>query len=336
MPSHISHAILAEDLADTLGDVADAHRALLVAGAQGPDFFLHNHHRRPRGFRYGALLHRKGNAALLVSLARSSACSTRAPEIAAYALGYLSHVWLDRIAHPFINWHAGWRGKPDNHPERPMMHAFLERIIDVQLLRDSRDQRVADYRFVDRLPDSIATFSQLRPDLEAAIRAALVSTGGDARLSRRLLNALYDSLAFYRFTESPDEEYFRVARERERSGEISGRWLSLVHPPESLLTVDALNRSRTEWAHPCRPEQRSTASLPELVKQAREASLECWKLWQAAAARPSEQQFVALHRAIGEENLNDGITADPPCRRRDCDPLPLLELYASIKRAFER
>lgn len=215
------------------------------------------------------------------------------------------------------------------------MHAFLERLIDVQYLRHSRDQSVAQFRFVDRLPERITAFSHLRPALETSIRAALVSAADDTRLSRRLLNALYDSLGFYRFTESPDDRYFRVARDRERRGEISGRWLSLVHPPEALIPFDVLNRAGAAWAHPCRPSTGSTRSIPELVAEAATRTRVCWELWERAAHAPDPRHIRELQDAIGVENLNDGITGDPPCRRETCEPFPLIELYASIKRAVE-
>ena len=342
MPSHISHALLAEDVAGDVGALTgvdpaptDRLRAILVTGAQGPDFFLHNHRRKPRGFRYGALLHRKGNAPLLASLAHSAATGDR-EDLSAYAVGYITHVWLDRLAHPYINWSAGWRGTPDSHPDRPAMHAFLERLIDVQYLRRHSDLSVAQYRFVDRLPRRAADFFRMRPALVDALRAALVSAADDSQLPRRLLNALHDGLGFYRYTEAPPERYFVLARHRERRGEVSSRWLSLVHPPESLISVDALNREHREWAHPCDDARRSRQSFEELVAGARERSVRSVTIWQRAVDHADAEHLRAILDDIGPENLNDGIVEDPPCRRTVCAPLPLIELYEEIKLHFER
>jgi hypothetical protein len=308
----------------------------MIAGAQGPDFFLHNHRRKPRGFRYGALLHRKGNASLLTSLAAAAHDGDHAIDLTAYALGYISHVWLDRIVHPYINWSAGWRGYPDSHPDRPAMHAFLERIIDVQLLRHLRDERVAEYNFARRLPRHGSDFFRMRPYLIDAIRDSLVSAADDDQLPRRLLNALHDGLSFYRFTESPDERYFTVARYRERTQEISPRWLSLVHPPEELLRIDGLNLAHRRWCHPCDAETVSHESVVELYDRARLRTIQSARRWLAAAAEPSRTLLSAVSEDIGEMNLNDGIVGDPPCRRTFCEPLPLIELYHEIKRRYER
>lgn len=340
MPSHISHALLAEDVLRhiTTPRISKDPRlqAIIVAGAQGPDFFLHNHRRTPRGFRYGALLHRKGNAPLLQSLAKSAATADCPDDLTAYALGYITHVWFDRIAHPYINWSAGWRGTPDNHPDRPAMHAFLERLIDVQLLRSRRDQSVRDFAFARRLPHHASDFFRMRGYLVTALRAALVSAADDSQLPRRLLNALHDSLAFYKFTEAPDTSYFMTARLRERQGEISSRWLSIVHPPEDAITVDALNRQHRRWSHPCDPHRNSIADMPSLFKRARERSIATFGTWKQAVHEPTDENLHAIGEDVGSENLNDGITSDPPCRRTYCEPLPLVELYRDIKHRFDR
>ncbi|MFW5695207.1 MAG: hypothetical protein ACOCYB_08555 [Alkalispirochaeta sp.] len=340
MPSHISHALLAEQVfrdVDSPPIVWDARvRAILVAGAQGPDFFLHNHRRTPRGYRYGALLHRKGNAPLLRSLAESSATAQCRDDLTAYALGYITHVWFDRMAHPYINWSAGWRGVPDTHPDRPAMHAFLERLIDVQLLRELRDQSVREFGFAGRLPRRASDFFRMRGYLVSALQAALVSAAGDSQLPRRLLNALHDSLAFYKFTEAPDSSYYVRARARERRGELSSRWLSIVHPPEETITVDALNLQHRPWSHPCDPQRHATADIPALFEAARARSVSSFKTWFRAVREPSESNFQDIIEDIGAENLNDGITADPPCRRTYCEPLPLIDLYWDIKHRMDR
>ncbi|MFO8042019.1 MAG: hypothetical protein R6U25_02350 [Alkalispirochaeta sp.] len=348
MPSHISHALLADEVLSRVGaeglrvvnspEIAGDPRvrAILTAGAQGPDFFLHNHRRLPRGFRYGALLHRKGNAPLLRSLAESTAIAECPEDLTAYALGYITHVWFDRLAHPYINWSAGWRGTPDNHPDRPAMHAFLERLIDVQLLRLRKDQSVRQFAFAQRLPRRASDFFRMRGYLVAALQAALVSAADDSQLPRRLLNALHDSLAFYKFTEAPSERYFTVARLRERRGEVSSRWLAIVHPPEEQITVDALNLEHRRWAHPCDPERTSAADMGDLFDQALSRSVTTFETWSLAVQEPSEAHLQAIEEDVGAENLNDGIATDPPCRRTYCEPLPLIELYHELKARFDR
>ena len=196
---------------------------------------MHNHRRTPRGFRYGALLHRKGNDLLLAHVAAQIATlrnRIRREQALAVAFGYISHVWLDRIVHPYINYHAGWRGMPDRDAQRPAMHAFLERLIDVQLLDQLRGCSVQGYNFYQRLPLFQSSAAFLLPVITDAIRAALVSAETDARLHTRLGNALRDALSYYQRTSTLDADYF-AARDARNCAERLGfaGWPSSIHRP---------------------------------------------------------------------------------------------------------
>lgn len=353
MPSHISHALLVEELISRGlpgGQFVPAPpptlpiAPILYLAAQGPDPFLHNHRRRPRGFRYGALFHRKGNEEFLGSLAQTVRADPGASErgwLAAWALGHISHVWMDRVLHPYINWSAGWRGVPDVHPDRPAMHAFLERLIDVKLLRHLRDCDVASWDFASRLPPASTELRRLSRTLTGAIRKSLVSAMDDDRLWRRLANAWADAYGLYRHTSRPDERYLSEGVRSERAGRLKARWLSIVHPPEALITVDVLNLERRSWSHPCGDSDGTTDNLEsnetviDLFERALAATEVSWRAWLDAAGLASSPPVDVTARPattiVGHENLNDGRTGDPPCHRVKADPLPLVELFNSIK-----
>lgn len=356
MPSHISHALLVEDLLGAAGgeigfdtknppESTIAHitadpraRSIAVLGAQGPDLFLHNHRRKPRGFRYGALLHRHGNADLLDSLALSAARedSEAATATVAYSIGYITHIHLDRVCHPYINWSAGWRGTPDRDMDRPAMHPFLERCIDSVFLLQQRGQRVPEFDFYGRLPERRVDLFALRRNIVVALQTALRSAPDDSRIERRIANAFADAYGFYRNTNAPTDDYFREARARERRGIVHHRWLSLVHPPAELVSVDVLNLNRRTWAHPCDESRRSDWSFLELYREALTRSVATVRLFLARVHEPElPASGKALAASVGPWNLNDGITDDPPCRRTYCDPLPLLELYHEIKSFYD-
>lgn len=349
MPSHISHALLVEellddgarsDLTDTLFSAIakdDRSRSIAVLGAQGPDIFLHNHRRKPRGYRYGALLHRHGNAELLDSLAVSAASEDTGGDMTttAYAVGYISHIHLDRVCHPYINWSAGWRGTPDRHTDRSAMHAFLERCIDSVFLMDTRGISVPAFDFLSHLPARGIDLVGLRRNIVTALQTALRSAPDDSRIERRIANAFNDAYGFYRHTNIPDEAYFREARAMERRGTLRPRWLSLVHPPASIVSVDVLNRSHRTWAHPCDNSRKSDMSFLEMYAEALKRSRETIQAFLTVVREPLEKNRTTLKNSVGPWNLNDGIQADPPCTRRYCDPLPLLELYAEIKSRYD-
>lgn len=349
MPSHISHALLIEELLSDVAEKNDADpllcsiaaderaRSIAVLGAQGPDIFLHNHHRKPRGFRYGALLHRRGNALLIESLAISAAAQDQAMTTAtvAYAIGYLTHVHLDRVCHPYINWSAGWRDVPDRHPDRSAMHPFLERCIDSVFLQRKRSMGVSEFDFLGRLPQRGVDLFALRRTIITALQTALRSAGDDERIERRIANAFNDAYGFYRHTNLPNDAYFREARSRERRGTVHRRWLSVVHPRADLVTVDVLNEDARGWAHPCDSTITTDRGFKELYDEALSRSIAVVPLLLGVVRDPGEPHRAALREAIGPWNLNDGIATDPPCRRVYCDPLPLLELYAEIKSFYD-
>ena len=131
--------LFAEDLVrSTTGDRSAWAQPLLCFGAQGPDFFFHNGLTRPSGRTFGARLHRHRFGRFVAEVLRSS--PTPVPlELRLYMLGFITHAFLDRATHPFIDYFAGWED-----PERPetaryfRCHAFMERILDVVALQRRR------------------------------------------------------------------------------------------------------------------------------------------------------------------------------------------------------
>ncbi|MFW6338588.1 MAG: zinc dependent phospholipase C family protein [Alkalispirochaetaceae bacterium] len=320
MASHIAHLLFAEESATRAGMSLDRTVPLYVLGAQGPDLFLHSQRRKPRAIQYGGLFHRKGFGSLVARLAEGSRDAT------AYAAGFLTHIVLDRVSHPFINYFAGWwdRDRPETKAYQ-QMHPFLERLIDVELLQRREGihpKEIAFHRLVDcgsELPESF-----LR-ELCDALRKSVDSAARDQELRERVRNAYADSRGYYRHTSGVDEAYLREARRREETGEISDRWLSLVHPPSLPYELDVLNLSHRKWCHPC-----------DSTLDSQDSFLDLWQrgVPQAASLLEtlSEGDTVKLEREIGDRNLNDGIYGATPCRRRHMGPLPLRELYDQIRK----
>ncbi len=344
MPSQLAHALFADEVARTHLDpdlsrtVTTVHRAFLLLGAQGPDLFLHGVRRKPRGVYYGTILHRKGNAPFLAELALGMAQDL---DIFAYLLGWISHVALDRALHPFVNYHAGWRGVPDKHPDRRFMHAFLERCMDVQIVRDRRGVSVDAFPFYP----AIAHLQEIPPTLAKLIVPTLRSTlrpaREDAELERRVANAYLDMIGFYAFMNHTPRRYFVQARRRELSGEFSGRWLSVAHPLPEWLLFDTLNSDHRWWHHPCPDAGSSNASVRDLWGAAMADARAPCRALAHAWDQPHSSSFRStavreLQEAVGDRNLNDGLPGEYTCLREHAGPLPLIALYDRIKRILDR
>lgn len=357
MPSRISHLWVAREAAMrwlspalTAATLETAY-PYLAMGAQGPDIFLHNHRRKPRGILFGALLHRKANDRFLAKLTEASRSEDGAVtndrtsvhlgdsivdvRVAAYAVGWASHVWLDRIGHPYVNYFAGWRGHPDDADERRYMHPWLERILDAQLLA-YHGERLEDWAFRQLIAPPEDYVDTLVSPISGALREALTSAANDQNLSERVANALLDTVGFYFHTDNPAIRHFLKARAAELDGRAPARWMALLHLPSEIHTMDMMNQVHLTWCHPCDAAQLSDASWPQIVDQAVQRCRSTLQTMERYWTRPSADHLVKLADTIGPANLNDGLVGDPPCERRYTNPFPLASLYRRIKKRLDR
>lgn len=344
MPSHVAHLLFVEDLvrrsphASTLAPLCDAptNRWLALA-AQGPDLFFHNQRSRPTGIAYGSLMHRRGYGSAVAAMWRYA----RERELGvdswagAWVIGFASHAVLDRHTHPYINAMSGWAepGEPETDRYRSM-HPFLERLIDVELLRRERGIHPNELDFAARATIAPEPPEQWLGIMAAGLRGAYRKARDDGRLHRRLEGAYRDTIGYYRFTNRVDRSYLEGGLEREERGEIGSRWLGIVHPPEVPDDIDVLNLAHREWPHPCSVHERHRESFPELLEQARTAGVSMAdaivEVWNA----PPDEGAAAIAAAVGEWNLSDGRPTERPCRKRHATPLPLPELQERIRESI--
>lgn len=339
MPSQITHALAAERLASLLPDSeANSDLYWLYLGAQGPDIFFYSLRRKPRGIYYGTILHRKGNADLVCSIAEQVAQTTGflGNHFYHYLLGWISHVFLDRNMHPYINYRAGWHGVPDTNPLRRYMHAFLERIIDTQLLYLLRGIEPSDFRLHDTLQVHLTIPEELHTTLTVSLKGVSRAAEIDEELDIRISNAYLDMMGYYAFVDNPPDRYYFEARRREMEGELSERWLSIVHPRREWISFDSLNLDHIWWHHPCIIGWSSNYSVPDLFEESIRDSLGAARLLHAlrndVEPRYRREFLGDLRSSLGTTNLNDGLTGDTGCRREIAAPLPLISLYERIKR----
>ncbi len=325
MPSQICHILFADDCLRRAGEAgADlgASRPLFYFAAQGPDFFFHNGFSRPSGRTFGALLHRRQIGALVRRMAERL---REAPHegLRAFIMGFATHAALDRAAHPFIDYFAGWEDPSDPGTRKYYRcHAFYERIIDVQFLRERRGltaEQLAAARLMDcgrRLPDAVAGA------LGEALRATFGGLDMTADAETRVQNAYRDASGFYEFTLRP--EYRAAAAARDRDGPDRRR-LALFHPEAVPAGIDFLNAGHRRWLHPCDESRASSASFGELFDGAVGPAAEALAAVASVAAGGAVEPIEAL---VGNSSLNTESPATG--RRRFCEPLPLPEILDGL------
>jgi len=342
MPSHVAHLLFAEEAiarsvrAGELTHILDApEHAYLVLGAQGPDIFYHNQRRRPTGLAYGSLMHRHGYGTTVAHM------WARAREIhagawaTAWIIGFATHAILDRHAHPYINSRSGWpeQGKPETDRYRSM-HAFLERLIDVELLRRKRGMHPNELEFSSLISCADEPPPQWVDLFAYGLRETYAKAAADARLVERLRSAYLDAMGYYRFTSRVDAEYLAKGLAREESGDIGPRWLSIVHPPEVPDDLDVLNEAHVEWPHPCSLEDRRTLGFLDCYEHALdEAARMIDTMVESWDADPAEGH-AQIEAAVKNWNLSDGRPTRWPCPKQHAAPLPLDELQARIRESI--
>ena len=205
VPSQYAHLLFAQLALHQNPVRPESANPYLLMGAQGPDMFYHNRRRKPSGIRYGGIIHRKNIGHLVASMRdqlieRDGVDALVGSSEFLYVRAYASHAVLDRYAHPFINYFAGWRRPGDSHSRRyRRAHTFAERIIDVVLAERYLGLHPREMSFAARIESLDTLPGELEQLLMRAIRAVYRSAGDDHQIEHRIRNAYLDMRGFYQF-----------------------------------------------------------------------------------------------------------------------------------------
>jgi hypothetical protein len=338
MPSHFAHLLFAEEaLRGALGEKAEelltAHGNLFRFGAQGPDFFYHNQRTMPTGLRYGVALHRHGYGAFVRELAREALRLSAGPgsELSAFILGFATHAPLDRKAHPFIGYFAGSASAREEAGRRQYhAHPFLERILDVLVLRERYAKAPADFDFLSLVRCGVSLPYPVVKALVKSLNGTYPSYNFKSRNRLRIENAYHDAMFFYKLTNHLNPDLVRLAYKQDRRDGFKIRRLGLIHPRAVPEGFDFLNLGHAGWCHPCSDAERSTASFLDLYEV---ALAECIEMLKTLHAVLSGQGSLDAVSVVGDASLDTGRENCIPVHGR---PLPLKEILDDIYRQVER
>jgi hypothetical protein len=335
MPSHFTHLLFAEEaLRRALGDVAEAllgaHGNLFRFGAQGPDFFYHNQRTMPTGLRYGVALHRRGFGTMVEAMAREALRLAVGPgsELATYILGFAAHGPLDRRTHPFIGYFAGWVDPRDEQSRRYYRcHAFLERLIDVLVLRERFGRSPSDFDFLHQVRCGRTLPYAVLKALVKGLNATYPSYNYKSRDRLRVENAYHDSIFFYKLSNHLNPDIPKLAYRKDKKEGFLERRLAFLHPREIPAGYDFLNLGRVAWCHPCDDGAASTASFLDLYEEALEESVPMLRHLHSVLANQAPLEGLGL--LIGNQSLDTGREHCRPVHSR---PLPLPEILEEMYR----
>lgn len=299
---------------------------LFRVACQGPDIFYHNQRTKPSGLTYGSLIHRKRYGKLVLNLIKE-ACShphSFPPELRAYVLGFITHAFLDRKTHPYIMYFSGWVNSMGKSSKRFFRcHAYLERILDVLILKEKRGILLQDYDFLSHI--LCETFS--RSVINTFTQALHVTYPNSILKSEnrtRIRNAHTDTMFFYKITNHKRPENLYRAYEQDRIENFRKRRIALFHPLELPAHIDFLNLERKMWCHPCFESEQYSLSFTDLYNQALQ---EVVPVIRAVDRMIAEKTLPPdLDEKIGNQSLDTNKNSDNPCIPKFSSPFPLSEL----------
>ncbi|WP_099157355.1 zinc dependent phospholipase C family protein [Virgibacillus ndiopensis] len=147
MPNIWTHMLFCEDVVDTIKNPTQIsqHEAYMKLGAQGPDpFFYYNFWpwvKEEPVHNIGMVLHTMRCGAFLMDLIVSAKDMDH--HVKAYVFGFVTHHILDRNAHPYIHFRAGYEGNK---------HQKLEILIDTKMMEkyhNLKTWKVPVYKEID-------------------------------------------------------------------------------------------------------------------------------------------------------------------------------------------
>lgn len=338
MPSHFTHLLFAEEaLRGALGEKAatilETHGNLFRFAAQGPDFFYHNQRTMPTGLRYGVALHRHGYGSFVQELVREAHRLSADPvsELSAFILGFTTHAPLDRAAHPFIAYFAGWVD-PREEASRRLYHAhpFMERILDVLVLRERFGLAPGQFDYLSKVRCGRTLPYPVIKAMVKGLNEVYPSYNFKSRNRQRIENAYHDAIFFWKLTNHLNLELPRLAYRKDRKEGFREKRLGLLHPREIPPGYDFLNLGHQSWCHPCDDTAVTTASFLDLYEEALSRCI--GNLRDVHAVLSGQAPWDGLAARLGEESLDTGRENCTPVHSK---PLPLRQIMDELYRRME-
>ena len=339
MPANILHTLFGKTVVKSvyaqLGfeveNICEQYRYIFSLGCQGPDIFYHSRMTRPVALEYGSLLHRRGFGNFAAALLKKTLPGK--PEnmtaLSMYALGFMTHAFLDRFCHPYIVYKS--IPTPDKKAcfkqffSYEKAHGFLERIIDVLMLELLQGISVSSWKQNDLAKICAEPPPELTELLEQTLREIYPErTDKDTQLAQRISNALQDCAEFYRLT---DPEKTTLGNNK-----LDYRIpLAYIYPEKLPLHIDYLNLKHEKWYCPVCGVTVNIASFLEIYNNALETTKETLLQFTApyieSGIFPSEKAALCIGNSglsIQDENGN-------PCIPSKTEALPLEEALLQQK-----
>ncbi|MFS0671903.1 zinc dependent phospholipase C family protein [Ornithinibacillus sp. 179-J 7C1 HS] len=302
MPNIWTHMLFCEEVIDSIGisKSIPKNSYILNIGAQGPDpFFYYNFwpwKRDDSAVEIGNLLHTEKCGEFLLDLIQS--VKEQSDEIKYYVFGFVTHHILDRNAHPYINYRAGYEGNN---------HSKFEVIIDTLMMeryKNLKTWKTPVYKEIHlnkNVKLDIAnllhqTIQNHFPKLEVNTMKNIIKSFHDMKLALKVL-----------------------ADPHGWKNKLLHSYVSSFSHQPIVDHKDYLNIEHRTWYHPATKEP-SKKSFIDLYEQARIEGVEIMKkvigYWQNDGSTMDE-----LTELIGDISYDTGLPLEANIRNQYCDPI---------------
>lgn len=366
MPSQILHTLFGEDVIGVMypaiysrvGVVAEKalkkiqidYQTPFILGCQGPDIFYHSQMTRPVALEYGTLLHRRGYGIFTATLLKMALPDPPPNKedirmlrrekginaLGAYALGFMTHAFLDRLAHPYIVYKSGaaFPAHPEAlyHNQVPSLgkaaHAFFERILDVLMLSYLRKRPVSSW---DQEALLVSVCEAPPWGLKELLARALIAAfperaGGDTKLGERMENTFLDCTTFYRYTDPRKTSVYQRDRRKETPDWIREIPLPYLYPENLPGHIDYLNLEHRTWFYPGAGGRPDSRSFPDIYADAVQTAADSLSVFIAHYLETGTFPIKEAAQTIGNGGLSIQDETGKPCAPVRTDPLPLDEV----------
>ncbi|MFC4559131.1 zinc dependent phospholipase C family protein [Virgibacillus kekensis] len=288
MPNIWTHMLFCEEVVDSIvnPNPFSQHEAYMNLGAQGPDpFFYYNFWpwtKEDPVNEVGSLLHTKNCGPFLLDLIEQA--KDKNPDIRSYVFGFVTHHILDRKAHPYIHYRAGYEGS--NHQK-------LEVLIDTLMMekyQNLKTWKVPVYKEIN-----------VGHSLDKEVAGLLHQT-----IKRHFPGVKYDSEAYIQKSYKDMRLALKLLADPHgwKNRILSSLISSYSHQPINEET-DYLNHNHTTWHHPATNEP-SNKSFIDLYDEARQEGIEIMTEVLSYWRSDSRDTPDTLHELIGNISYDTG------------------------------
>jgi hypothetical protein len=302
MPNIWTHMLFCEEVVDSLGNPMSTPKNsyIMNLGAQGPDpFFYYNFwpwmKEHPVN-NIGNLLHTEKCGDFLLDLIDS--VKDKSNEIKSYVFGFVTHHILDRNAHPYIHYRAGYEGNK---------HSKFEIIIDTLMMERYKNLKTWKTPVYKEIHLNRKNKQEIASLLHQMIKKHFPQV--EYNSTNHMIKALNDMKLALKLLADPHGWKYKL---------LSSTIDCFSHQPITNHK-DFLNLEHTVWYHPATKEP-SKKSFIDLYEQARIEGIDIMRkvisYWKNDGTTLEE-----LAEYLGDISYDTGLPLEANLHNQYCDPI---------------